>query len=61
MTARICEHGRQYANCGDCWNNRCDVCDSTLDALDDCLEHGKRDNPSTPMAERVRRENVRKG
>ena len=52
MTARICQHGRQFVHCGDCWNNRCDICEAALDQIDDsCLEHGKREHPLKPLAE----------
>lgn len=49
--AEICGHGRQYAHCGDCWNKGCDECGATLDALDVCEAHGKRENPRPPLAE----------
>ncbi len=50
MTARMCQHNRQFAHCGDCWNNRCDICEATLDAANICLTHGQRLNPKGPLA-----------
>lgn len=49
--AKICPHGRQFVSCGACWNNRCDECGATLDALDVCLDHGKRTSPKGPLAD----------
>lgn len=52
MSATICIHGRQFISCGDCWNNRCDICGSTLDQIgNDCLQHGKREKPLESLAD----------